>query len=608
MQLVITEKSSVANTIATVLGAATRREGYFEGGGFLVSWCIGHLLALADPQSYDEKYAKWRLEDLPIIIDKWKHISTGNPNGKKQLKVLEELLSRSDVDTVINAADAGREGELIFREVYDQFRCKKLIKRLWISSLEEQAIKNGFANLLPGADYESLYAAALCRSKADWVVGMNFSRLFTKLYSTSDVISVGRVQTPTLSMIVSREHQITNFVKESFFVVEISCDEIVAERDKLNDKVVAESICISCDGQTAVVQSVDRQEKTTSAPKLYDLTTLQREANRMFGYSASITLESVQKLYEQKILTYPRTDSRFLPDDMSSGISALVASVAKIVPFSLPPGADTNITVSQVINSAKVTDHHAIIPTPAIENINIQSLPDTEKNILMMVCTRLLSAVTSKHVFAETIVVVDCAGEIFKAKGKTVLQEGWKAIEQSLAANYRKKLDNEDEDKILPDLVVGQELTVSSNIREGFTQPPKPHTEDTLLSAMESAGKEDMPKDAERKGIGTPATRADIIEGLVIKSYISRDGKQLRPTEKGINIITVLPDSVKSPLLTAEWEHMLKGIERRDITAPEFMSSINQYVADTVQSNQTIPEEFKHLFPSKAPAGEVIGG
>jgi len=603
MQLVITEKPSVAAAIGDVLGASIRHDGYYEGGGYIVSWCIGHLLGLADPQSYDEKYAKWRLGDLPIAINDWKHTPTGSASAKKQLQVLKKLLGRKDVDTVVNAADAGREGELIFREVYEYFGCKKPIKRLWISSLEEESIKNGVANLLPGADYNNLYEAALCRGKADWLVGINLTRLFTKLYNSEGVLSVGRVQTPTLSMIVAREHQIQGFTKEPFFTIEITKDDFTAEREKLKDKDAAEEIRKACDGQTATIVSIEKQEKSTSAPKLYDLTTLQREANRMFGYPASKTLESAQKLYEQKILTYPRTDSKFLSQDMAAGVEALVPAVADAMPFDLP--VDMDLSISQVINSAKVTDHHAIIPTQMIGNISIDSLPGTERNILLMVCTRLLAAIAPKHTYAETVITAECSGEMFKAKGKTVLQEGWKAIDPSFAVSCGKKTATEE--KVLPVLEEGQELVVSASLREGFTQPPKPYTEDLLLSAMENAGKEDMPDDAERKGIGTPATRADIIEGLLKKGYITRESKQLKPTEKGINTIKVLPESVKAPMLTAEWEHSLKRIERGEVTAHEFMNDINNYVRDIVESNQAVPDEHKDLFPSNRPARQVLG-
>jgi len=603
MQLVITEKPSVAAAIGSVLGAGTRHDGYYEGGGYIVSWCIGHLLRLADPQSYNEKYAKWRLNDLPIVIDNWMHTPTGSASAKKQLQVLKKLLGRKDVATVVNAADAGREGELIFREVYEYFGCKKPVKRLWISSLEEESIKNGFVNLLPGADYNNLYEAALSRGKSDWLVGINLTRLFTKLYNSDDVLSVGRVQTPTLSMIVGREHQIKGFVKEPFYTVEITKDDFTAEREKLTDKDAAEEIRKTCDGQTATIVSIEKQEKSTSAPKLYDLTTLQREANRMFGYPASKTLESAQKLYEQKILTYPRTDSKFLPQDMAVGVEALVPAVADAMPFDLP--LDMDLSISQVINSEKVTDHHAIIPTQMIASINISSLPDTEKNILQMVCTRLLAAVAPKHTCAETVITAECSGEKFKAKGKTVLQVGWKAVEQSFAECCGKKTSAEE--KTLPELEDGQELAVSANMREGFTQPPKPYTEDLLLSAMENAGAEDMPDDAERKGIGTPATRADIIEGLLKKGYISREGKQLKPTVKGITIIKVLPESVKTPMLTAEWEHGLKRIERGEVTAHDFMNDINKYVSDVVKANQAVPDEHKDLFPSKKSAEQVLG-
>jgi len=609
--LVIAEKPSVAKAIADVLGAKTRRNGSYEGNGYVISWCVGHLLGLAEPQVYDEKFAKWRHEDLPITPQEWKY--TAAASTKKQLKILVDLMKRSDVGVIVNAADAGREGELIFRLVYEHAKCKKPIKRLWISSMEESAIADGFRNLKNGTDYDSLFYSARCRQQADWLVGLNFSRLFSVLYNAQ--LRVGRVQTPTLAMIVEREQKIAGFTKEPFYVVDIMGDvpmngKIKAEREKIKDKATAEAIRADCDGKTAVVKSVQRQEKSVSAPKLYDLTTLQREANRQFGYTATQTLSAVQNLYEQKIVTYPRTDSRFITEDMAGGIPSLVQNVAAVLPFmaSTVTINTDNMNASQVVNNAKVTDHHAIIPTPAMPRADISSLPTAERNILMMICTRLVSAVSEKHIYAETVITLDCHGETFTAKGKTIKQNGWKTIEQAFIGSLGKS--KKDEEKPLPELSEGQQFTVNAAVREGFSQPPKHFTEDALLASMETAGADDMSDDVERKGLGTPATRAAIIENLVKSGLLARKDKLLLPTDKGVNLIKVLPDSVKSPMLTAEWENHLKRIERGEITADDFMIAINRFVADTVKTHNAVPDELKALFPSnnlQAGSGEVIG-
>ena len=596
--LVIAEKPSVAKSIADVLGAKTRRDGSYEGGGYVVSWCIGHLLGLAEPQAYDEKYAKWRYEDLPIVPSKWKY--TAANSTKKQLNILCGLMKRSDIHGIVNACDAGREGELIFRLVYNHSGCNKPMQRLWISSMEESAIIDGFRNLKSGADYDNLYQAALCRQQADWLVGLNCTRLFSVLYDAQ--LRVGRVQTPTLAMIVEREAKIAAFVKEPFYVVEITDGNFSAEREKLKDRQTAEDIRLSCDGKSAVITSVKKQEKTVSAPKLYDLTTLQREANRLFGYTAAQTLNCVQNLYEQKLCTYPRTDSRYLTEDMAGGIPGLVTAVTGKLPFAIHVG---NISVSEVINNAKVTDHHAIIPTPAMPAADLSALPTAEKNVLTMIAMRLVSAVSEKHIFAETAITAECEDEIFAAKGKTIIQNGWKAVEQAFTASVGKT--KKDDDRSLPELHEGYRFGVQSFVREGFSQPPKHFTEDLLLSAMETAGAEDMPDDVERSGLGTPATRANIIENLVKSGLLERKAKQMLPTEKGKNLIAVLPDSVKSPLLTAEWENHLGRIQRGEMSATDFMIAIGKFALSIVKTHSTPTEEYKALFPSDRKSGEVIG-
>ena len=540
---------------------------------------------------------------MPIAPQDWKYIASAS--AKKQLKIILELMKRKDITTITNACDAGREGELIFRLVYEHAKSKKPIKRLWISSMEESAIAEGFHNLKDGGDYDGLFRSAKCRQQADWLVGMNYSRLFSVLYNSQ--LRVGRVQTPTLAMIVEREQKIAGFTKEPFYVVGASGGGVKAEREKEKDKTTAESIAADCNGKTAVVKSVERKEKSESAPKLYDLTTLQREANRLFGYTAAQTLSAVQNLYEQKIVTYPRTDSRYITEDMVSGIPSLVQSVSAAMPFAVTVD---NINAAGVANNAKVTDHHAIIPTPTMPNADISSLPTAERNVLLMVCTRLISAVSDKHIYAETVITLDCGGEVFTTKGKTITQNGWKAAEQAFFANIGKT--QKDESPPLPDLSEGEQFTISTAVREGFTKPPKHFTEDLLLSAMETAGAEDMPEDAERKGLGTPATRAAIIENLVKSGLLVRKDKLLLPSEKGFNLIKVLPDAVKSPMLTAEWEHDLKRVERGEHTADAFMAAINGFVADTVKSHNSVSDELKALFPSSRPSnsgntGEVIG-
>ena len=581
-----------------MLGAKSNKSGAFEGNGYIVSNCVGHLLAPAEPHEYDEKYAKWRYADLPIIPSEWKY--TANSNTKKQLKLLCDLMKRPDVDVIINACDAGREGELIFRLVYEHARCKKPIKRLWVNSMEESAIEQGFRSLKDGADYDNLYQSALCRQKADWAVGLNLSRLFSIIYNAR--LRVGRVQTPTLAMIVEREVKIAAFIKEPHYIVEITDGRFIAEREKVKDKHIAEAICSDVMGKTAVVMSVQRNEKSTAAPKLYDLTTLQREANRLFGYTAAQTLNCVQNLYEQKLCTYPRTDSRYVTEDMAPGITPLVFEAAKTLPFF---AGELKINPAQVVNNAKVSDHHAIIPTQAMPKADISALPATERNILNMIAVRLISAVSDRHIHAETMVTVECNGEVFTAKGKTVIHEGWKVIEQAFANSVGKQ--KKDEDKPLPDIDEGYRFNAKASVREGFSQPPKHYTEDLLLSAMENAGAEDMPEDAERKGLGTPATRAGIIENLVKSGFLERKDKTLLPTGTGVNLIKVLPESVKSPMLTAEWENHLKRVERGEMAAKDFMTAIAKFVEGLVKTYNAATDEGRALFPSERNQGAIIG-
>ena len=608
-KLVIAEKPSVGKAYADVLGAKSKKDGCYEGNGYIVSWCIGHLLGLAQPQEYDEKYAKWRKEDLPISPLNWKYVAT--PSTKKQLKVLLDLMKRTDVTTIINGADAGREGELIFRLVYEQAKSKKPIQRLWVSSMEETALKEGFNNLRQGADYDSLFQAAKCRQQADWLVGMNYSRLFSIVYNAN--LRVGRVQTPTLAMVVERFEKISNFVKEPFYVVELAGAGFTAERERLADKSLAASIAEKCNGQTAVIRSVKKQDKSIAPPRLYDLTTLQREANKLFGLTASKTLEIVQGLYEKKIVTYPRTDSKFITGDMAHGIEGLVSVCGSILAGSLGGafGKEFTPNVPLIVNNSKVTDHHAILPTMQAGSVNICSLSADERNILFMICAKLMCAVGEKHTYAETVVTVDCCDEVFFAKGKTITRNGWKQIEDDFTKGLGSNKKEESESAALPtNIYEGQRFGAQTSVREGFTSPPKPYTEDTLLSAMESAGVEGVEEEIERRGIGTPATRSGIIENLIKSELMKRDKKNLLPTEKGINLIKVLPDKVKSPLLTADWENALKRMERGEVTAGGFMKSINEFVGDVIRTYGNVTAENANLFGSvggKGSSGEIIG-
>jgi len=606
MRLVIGEKPSAAKAYADVLGAKSKKDGYYEGNGYVVSWCVGHLLGLAEPSAYDEKFAKWRKEDLPISPTDWKYVATAAT--KKQLKVLIDLMKRSDIDTIINGADAGREGELIFKLVYEHAKCKKPVKRLWVSSMEELALKNGFNNLRPGADYESLYQAAKCRQQADWLVGMNYSRLFSIIYNAN--LRVGRVQTPTLAMVVERFEKIGKFTKEPFYIVELSGAGFTAERERLADKAVADGIASKLNGITAVIRSIKKQEKSVAPPRLYDLTTLQREANKMFGLTASKTLEIVQGLYEKKIVTYPRTDSKFITEDMAHGMGELVTMSGSILAQSLggeviAKGFTPNIPL--IVNNSKVTDHHAILPTMQAGSVNINSLGADDRNILLMICTKLICAVGEKHTYAETTVTVDCVEEVFTAKGKTISNNGWKQVEEDFAKHFGRSKKDDSETVALPSRIHdGQQFSAQMNVREGFTSPPKHFTEDTLLSAMENAGVEGVEEEIERRGLGTPATRAGILENLVKSEFIKRDKKNLLPTEKGINLIKVLPDKVKSPMLTADWENRLKRMERGEVTASDFMKSINDFIKEVISTYGNAPSENANLFGT-AGSGEIIG-
>ena len=510
MKLVLAEKPSVAQSIAKVLGAAKREDGYLEGNGYVVSWCVGHLVELAQPEVYDAKYSKWAYADLPIFPMDWQYeVSAGT---KKQFGILKKLMAREDVASLVCATDAGREGELIFRLVYHKAGCRKPFERLWISSMEDVAIKEGFENLRSGTEYDALYEAALCRERADWIVGINATRLFSTLYGQT--LNVGRVMTPTLAMAVMREAAISAFKPELFYTVQIGLDGFTAASERFKTKAAAEAVKQSC--SVAIVQKAECKEKTEKPPALYDLTSLQREANRVLGYTAQQTLDYTQNLYEKKLVTYPRTDSRFLTEDMAHSLTDLV----KLAFHTFPVEDVDNIPVhaEQVVNNKKVTDHHAIIPTRELQKCNLSELPKGELAILQLISNRLCVAVGDPHRYAETVIELDCGGTVFSTKGKTVVQDGWKALVQK---NDSTKSD--ENVQTLPSVSVGDEMTVSgTEIKEGKTSPPKHFTEDTLLSAMETAGADEMPDEVERKGLGTPATRAGIIEKLVRIGFLER--------------------------------------------------------------------------------------
>lgn len=582
MKLVLAEKPSVAQSIAKVLGANKRGDGYLEGNDYLVSWCVGHLVELAQPEAYDAKYSKWSYADLPILPDDWKYeVSAGT---RKQFGILKKLMARGDVESLVCATDAGREGELIFRLVYHQCHCKKPFERLWISSMEDSAIQEGFENLKPGTEYDALYEAALCRERADWIVGINATRLFSTLYGQT--LNVGRVMTPTLAMAVMREAAISAFKPEPFFTVQLSMDGFTASSERFKGRPDAETLCRACENSAAKVAKAERKEKTEKPPALYDLTSLQRDANRVLGFTAQQTLDYTQNLYEKKLVTYPRTDSRYLTEDMADMLPGLVRVVFSAIP--VDGAKDIPINIKQVINSKKVTDHHAIIPTKELQKCNLEELPKGELAILQLIATRLFVSVGDPHRYAETVIELNCGGAEFSAKGKTVLQDGWKAI---VKKNKSTKID--DEEKTLPSVSIGDELKVNgTEIKEGKTTPPKHYTEDTLLQSMETAGADEMPEEAERKGLGTPATRAGIIEKLVRIGFLERQGdkkaKYLIPTHKGTALVTVMPEQIQSASMTTDWEEKLMLIERSDYAGDYFMQEIIDMVTSLVKTYEKV--------------------
>ena len=598
MKLIIAEKPSVAQTIAAVLGATERKDGYLEGGGYVVSWCVGHLVGLAEAAAYGEQYQKWSYESLPILPREWQY--TVAADKQKQFKILKEQMKRADVTELVNACDAGREGELIFRFVYFMAKCKKPFSRLWISSMEDDAIRKGFDNLKAGQDYDPLFHSALCRAKADWIIGINATRLFSVLYNRT--LNVGRVQTPTLKMLADRDTQISHFKKEKYYIVRLSLSGVEAASARISTAEEANAIKTACATSQAVCVSLTREQKTVAPPKLFDLTSLQREANRIYGYTAKQSLDLAQTLYEKRLLTYPRTDSQFLTDDMGETAASVAAQLYGKLSFM--QGVSFTPDVSRLLNSKKVSDHHAIIPTAQLEKTDLAALPESERNILTLAGVRLLTATAEPHSFEAVKAVFDCAGNRFTATGKTVLCAGWKELDRLFRATLKSTPNTDDEENELaldvPPFAEGQTFeNPPAKVTAHDTTPPKQHTEDTLLSAMERAGSEETTDEAERKGLGTPATRAAVIEKLVNGGFVERKGKQLIPTKDGNNLVCVLPDTLTSPTLTAEWENSLTQIAKGAADPDSFMQGIEEMARVLVETYPFLSDDKKALFQSE---------
>lgn len=563
--LIVGEKPSVSRAISAVVGASSAHKGYTDGNGYVVSWCVGHLVGLKFPNEYGNGWdQRWSFSQLPMLPEKWQFRVTDST--KAQYELLKKLMNRVDVSEIICATDADREGECIFRYVYNMARCRKPVKRLWVSSLEESAIRKALTSMKPMSAYDNLFSAGYARARADWLVGMNSSRLFSVRYGGK--LNIGRVQTPTLAMIVQRDAEVNGFIKQKYYTADLNCGEFILASARIDDENAADTLVSACDGKSVTISSVKREVKTDKAPKLYDLTTLQREANKAFGYTAQQTLDYTQSLYEGKLVTYPRTDSQFLSDDMAQ--TAL--DVAKLSDTYFGFGISHTPDISKVINNAKVSGHHAIIPTSGIATADLSSLPSGEKNILTLIATKLICATAPAHKYEAVKLTGICNGTEFTATGRTVLEMGWKA--------YAKQSDKKNEEKSLPAVSEGQTFTAAASKGKHFTSPPKPYTEDTLLSAMERAGNENYDEDTEKKGLGTPATRAATIEALVKNGYVERVGKQLRATDKGKELVTVVPDEVKSAKLTAEWESKLQQIEHGSLPEAVFMSGITQFITE----------------------------
>ena len=616
MKLVIAEKPSVAQSIAKVIGATGRKDGYLEGNGYLVSWCFGHLVELAQPQEYAPKYEKWKKDDLPIFPSPFKYDVTDST--KKQFKILKDLMNRDDVTSLVEATDAGREGELIFRLVYHQAKCKKPFERLWISSMEDVAIRDGFEHLKPSREYDALYEAALCRERADWIVGINATRLFSTLYGQT--LNVGRVMTPTLGMIVGREAEIEGFRPEPFYSVQISVAGIPMSGERIKDKADAEQLLsqVQEDGK-AIIQSMKSTEKTEKAPLLYDLTSLQRDANKYYGFTAQQTLDYTQSLYEKKLVTYPRTDSRYLTDEMGDSTKNLANKMKEKFGFmkALPMHED------KLLNSKKVSDHHAIIPTVNVSDADFSEIPNGEQKILSLITARLLAALGDPAEITEYDLLVSCGGQTFTAKSKVMTKAGWKEIQDWILGSKTCEVEDEDSDNelseknSLKDVLAADPNLLSEGrtipacdpqIKEGKTTPKKRFTESSLLSAMERAGADKTPDEAERKGLGTPATRARIIEKLVRIGFLERKGdkktKYLVPTHKGIALITVMPEAIQSPTMTAEWEQKLIEVEKQNFEAEEFMTEIQEMLTELIQTYEIVKDAEVLMHPAYEHVGQ----
>ena len=586
-KLIVTEKPSVAISYAKILGVHGRQDGYLEGNGYLVSWCVGHLVELAPPSAYGEQYVKWNIADLPILPEKWQYLVSAST--KKQFGILKKLMHRADVNTVVNSCDAGREGELIFRLVYEQAGCKKPVSRLWLSSMEDSAVRAGFANLKPSTEYDALYQAALCRERADWMVGINCSRLFSCLYGRP--LAVGRVMTPTLAMTVEREAAIAAFVPKKFYTValELTSGFVVSSR-RISEKAAAEKLLAGCrEEMVSTIQKITRKEKAENPPPLYDLTTLQRDANRLLGYSAQQTLDYVQSLYEKQLTTYPRTDSCYIADEDEEMLEELAEELEDFLGFVSEDADDDVPRTRRTVNRQKVTDHHAILPTRSMLQADLDALPKGERNILKLIIARTLMAVSKPFRYLETLLTTECAGEEFTVKGKEILEEGWKAVERKVLADI---LNRKREFTALPQVEESECGILNAELKEGQTSPPKHFTEDTLLHSMETASADSMPEGVERQGIGTPATRAATIEKLVQKGFLERKGdkktKVLLPTDKGKALITVMPEEIQSADMTADWETKLLRVERGEMEPETFMTEINDMISSLVNTTEAV--------------------
>lgn len=586
-KLIVTEKPSVAISYAKILGVHGRQDGYLEGNGYLVSWCVGHLVELAPPSAYGEQYVKWNIADLPILPEKWQYLVSAST--KKQFGILKKLMHRADVNTVVNSCDAGREGELIFRLVYEQAGCKKPVSRLWLSSMEDSAVRAGFANLKPSTEYDALYQAALCRERADWMVGINCSRLFSCLYGRP--LAVGRVMTPTLAMTVEREAAIAAFVPKKFYTVALELTSgFVASSRRISEKAAAEKLLAGCrEEMVSTIQKITRKEKAENPPPLYDLTTLQRDANRLLGYSAQQTLDYVQSLYEKQLTTYPRTDSCYIADEDEEMLEELAEELEDFLGFVSEDADDDVPRTRRTVNRQKVTDHHAILPTRSMLQADLDALPKGERNILKLIIARTLMAVSKPFRYLETLLTTECAGEEFTAKGKEILEEGWKAVERKVLADI---LNRKRGFTALPQVEESECGILNAELKEGQTSPPKHFTEDTLLHSMETASADSMPEGVERQGIGTPATRAATIEKLVQKGFLERKGdkktKVLLPTDKGKALITVMPEEIQSADMTADWETKLLRVERGEMEPETFMTEINDMISSLVNTTEAV--------------------